>query len=148
MLTYLNHTKCADGLQCIEKKSVCDDKKDCNDKSDERCEDSCNRQGVKGKYIFRKCPEDSRECIPVQQFCDGIAQCPDAGDELQSNCTCEDWGLLSCKEKDHEVTKCLDTHWVPGETLNQRGFQCQAFLNGSYMYSSKEHVKEDKGMQI
>ncbi len=95
---------------------------------------------------MRRCPEDSSMCIPVEQYCDGIPQCPDAGDEVQSGCSCEDWGLLSCTEEDHEHTKCLDKNWTPAQVPNQS--ICQAMLNsintsvdprsntGMYLYPS------------
>ncbi len=40
-------TKCADNLQCINRKSICDDKFDCKDRSDERCNDECLEKSIK-----------------------------------------------------------------------------------------------------
>ena len=92
------YTKCADNLQCINKTTICDvhGHINCKDLSDELCKDpSCS--ATDEKSILRRCPGDPNVCIPVEQYCDGIAQCPHGGDETQSNCTCRDWGLTSCK---------------------------------------------------
>ncbi len=140
--------KCADDLQCINDSTICDGFVHCKDRSDELCDDSCNKERGMGmrKSIMKRCPEDTSVCIPVHQYCDGIAQCPDAGDELQAHCTCEDWGLLSCKEEVPIRTKCLNAHWDPAGTLNET--RCQDFLSRIYMYFLKDPVKENKGMSV
>ncbi len=60
------------------------------------------------KLIITKCPEDNTVCIPVKQYCDGIPQCPDGGDEIIAGCTCEDWGLQSCQGNNHGQTNCIN----------------------------------------
>ncbi len=61
----------------------------------------------------------------MEQYCDGIAQCPDGGDEARSNCTCEDWGLRSCEtDKKHAHMNCLNMNWVLTGILNDSDFKC------------------------
>ncbi len=67
--------------------------------------------------MIKKCPGDSRECIPVGKYCDGIPQCTDGSDETQSGCTCEDWGLRSCKFEEKQLHR-----WV-------------LEMSGSYVYT-------------
>ncbi len=84
-------TKCAEDLQCVKRRSICDGKFDCKDRSDELCDDNCHTAPLKPeeKDIVKICQEDSSRCVSVKQYCDGIAQCPDASDETQQGCGCE-----------------------------------------------------------
>ena len=121
------YTKCADNLQCIRKRDICDGRVHCNDASDELCFDPCLKIPFshREKSIIRRCPEDYSVCLPVEQYCDGIAQCPDVGDEIQSSCACEDWGLHSCQIEGHDQLKCLNTKWLPPDGVKQ----CHALLH-------------------
>ncbi len=126
-------TKCADNLQCINRKSICDREFDCIDRSDELCNDGCHRSPLKPeeKDIVRKCQEDSVRCFSVKQSCDGIAQCPDASDETHVGCMCEDWGLKSCiNNKTNPETYCLNVNWIQTEVLlNQSALNCMDILH-------------------
>ncbi len=121
------HTKCADNLQCLKRTAICDGKFDCKDRSDELCNDVCHAIPLKPweEDIVKKCKEDMGRCVSVKQYCDGIAQCPDASDETQAGCTCEDWGLTSCTVKD--TGYCMNTNWVQKDSLNQSAFECGDF---------------------
>ena len=135
---YTQYIKCADNLQCIPEENICNGLRDriwpdCLDGSDELCEDCWD--GVGEKAIMKRCPEDPGKCIPVKQYCDGIAHCPDGGDEAQSNCTCEDWGLIPCKHRDNGQIKCFQANWTLGQGLHQiyeMGFECPASLHNTY----------------
>ncbi len=97
------------------------------DASDELCKEVCLKTLLlpKEKHIIRKCPQDPSVCLPVEQYCDGIAQCPDGGDEIQSGCTCEDWGLTSCKHGETQLpTNCINKDWASG-AKNDSDYECQ-----------------------
>ena len=77
-------------------------------------------------------------CVPVELYCDGIVDCPQGSDEIQSGCSCEDWGLLSCpKEVSGQIT-CFNRKWVAADALEQ----CQAFLQGIYTTYTLPQLKE------
>ena len=89
---------------------------------------------------MRSCPEDPAVCIPVKYYCDGIAQCPEAGDEAQSGCICEDRGLQSCHDNGHGQIKCLNTNWASAESPTNSEFECQAILHSLNGAPKKESV--------
>ena len=77
---------------------------------------------------MRKCPKVPSVCLPVEQYCDGIAQCPDGGDEIQSGCTCKDWGLISCKHGETQLSmNCLNRDWASG-VMNESNYECHILL--------------------
>ena len=98
-----DYTKCADNLQCVNVTSICDGYINCKDRSDELCNHSCLQEPLPfgEKSIIRKCHEDPSICIPVERSCDGIAHCPEAGDEANAGCTCEEWGMKSCNARSY-----------------------------------------------
>ena len=138
------YTKCADNLECINETFICDERIDCKDDSDELC--SC--LSTDEKSISRRCPDDFNVCIPVRQYCDGIAQCPHAGDETQSNCTCEDWSLISCKNANNRYSmNCLNQNWAPQEAENKSDFECHAFMHMmDSQHGQGKILKESQGM--
>ncbi len=89
-----NRIKCANDMQCINISHVCDGNENCRDKSDELCYDPCLKRHLKNKSIIRKCPEDRTKCIPVEDYCDRVLDCPDGSDE--AGCSCEDWNMYNC----------------------------------------------------
>ncbi len=127
--------KCADNLQCVHRKSICDGRFDCKDRSDELCNDGCLIKPLEPeeKGIVKKCPEDISRCVSIKQYCDGIGQCPDASDETHQGCTCEDWGLKSCViHQNQPQMYCINKNWSPSNTLKQSSFKdvnCQDFLH-------------------
>ncbi len=140
------HVKCANNWQCIRDRHVCDKIPECDDGSDELCNDPCLKVPLasEDKPIIRRCPEDSSFCIPVSMYCDGIAQCPDAGDEIQSNCTCQDWGLISCHWLGHVEKMCLNKNWISTDTPNLNVSKCQEFLND--IHNSVASLENRTGM--
>ncbi len=133
-------TKCADNLQCVKRKSICDEKFDCKDRSDELCNDRCLATPLtpEEEDIVKICHEDFTRCVSVKQYCDGIAQCPDASDETQQGCDCEQWVLISCSQQ--ENTFCMNADWVTTDTLNQSTFECQDFIQ--FMNSNMHNMTE------
>ena len=120
-------TKCADNLQCVNRRSICDGKSDCKDKSDELCNDGCLKMPLKPweEDIVKRCQEDLHRCVSVKQYCDGIAQCPDGSDETQAGCTCEDWGLGTCSNTETNLQiYCINANWDPMYALIQSDFEC------------------------
>ncbi len=80
------------------------------------------------KAIMRRCPEDSSMCFPAEGYCDGIPHCLDGGDEILPTCTCEDWGLKSCKTEDNKHNKCLNTYWAQEKIHHNLTFECHALF--------------------
>ncbi len=118
-------------LQCVKGESICDGRINCKDASDELCTDECLTTPLllNDKYIIKLCPDDSSVCLPVKQYCDGIAQCPHGGDEMQSGCTCEDRDLLSCIHEQKQLPiNCFSRHWVQKSFLNASYFNCQSLV--------------------
>ncbi len=120
-------TKCADNLQCVNRRSICDGEFDCKDRSDELCNDGCLQTPLSPEEedVVKECMEDFRSCVSVQQYCDGIAQCPDASDETQAGCSCEDWGLITSSQKETNLqTYCMNVKWDPTDELARSDFEC------------------------
>ena len=90
----INERKCANRFQCISESDICDGVQHCKDNSDELCSDSCLKKLLGGKTIIRKCLEDSSVCVPVEKYCDRVADCPYGSDE--ANCSCEAWDMHQC----------------------------------------------------
>ncbi len=108
-----NRIKCANNIQCIDKSSICDGYENCNDKSDELCDNPCLKKQLKNKSIIRKCSEDNTLCIPVEQFCDRVIDCPDGSDE--AGCSCEDWSMNKCSIG--ETNLCIYKHWILNKSM-------------------------------
>ncbi len=125
------YTKCADNLQCIPRDAICDGRYNCIDESDERCNDRCLIKPLEAEEIdiVKKCQEDRGACVSIKQYCDGIAQCPEASDETQAGCTCEIWDLRACRIEDHQQTNCINTNWAPANGLNASEVDCLASVH-------------------
>ena len=79
---------------CVHHSKICDGDPHCSDKSDEMCKASCLKSPLKYNAIVTKCQEDEAVCIPVDQICDRVIDCPQGSDE--ANCSCEDWEMHQC----------------------------------------------------
>ncbi len=102
--------KCADKIHCLKEDIICHSRNtkrpgQCNDKSDQLCDAECAPKDFHGRYVMRRCEENPSKCIPTFWYCDGVADYPDASDEI--HCTCEERGLNSCKNG----TQCLPWGW-------------------------------------
>ena len=92
------YVKCANKLGCVHQEHICDEHEiiHCTDGSDELCSAFCLNSPLNGKSIIKKCSEQTDLCFPVNRYCDGVADCPLGSDEAQSDCICENWGLVCC----------------------------------------------------
>ncbi len=107
--------KCADELQCIHKTMICNGKKNCKDGSDEMCKASCLIKPLDVKSIIRNCSEDSSICVPVEGYCDRVADCPYGSDE--AHCSCVDWDMYECSIGG--TTLCIDMQWLYNMSSDQ-----------------------------
>ncbi len=136
-----NDRKCADNIQCIQEISICDGKIDCHDGSDELCKASCLQSQITNRTIIRRCSEDNRVCVPVDKYCDRGADCPLGSDEAESDCTCDDWNLLSCSMQQRSF--CIYAEWI---TLHQNlnvihpFSECQIFFKHLFLWNSYINV--------
>ncbi len=53
-------------------------------------------------------------CIPVEDYCDRILDCPDGSDE--AGCSCEDWNMYKCSIGESNL--CIYKHWIQNKSLN------------------------------
>ncbi len=58
--------------------------------------------------IVRSCTEDKTKCFPVEQFCDGMADCPLGTDEANSGCSCEELNMATYEDS----SLCVFKHWM------------------------------------
>ena len=98
--------------------------------------------------IVKKCQGDSGRCVSVKQYCDGIAQCPDASDETQAECTCEDWDLVSCINNNNITShiNCLSAQWVSSNALSSSDFECLDSLH--YTKTLEDNWHNDTGISF
>ena len=121
-----NSTKCANDIQCIDVSDICDGFENCLDRSDEMCGDSCLQKPPDGNAIIRTCSEDSSVCVPVERYCDRVADCPDGSDEAY--CSCEDWDMYECSIGENII--CIYKQWVHNESKHiLHGRICENILN-------------------
>ncbi len=134
-----NFRKCANDWQCINDVNICDGIYHCLDLSDEYCDSSCLKASLGGKkVIIRKCKENTGVCLPVDEYCNGVADCPDASDEARSNCSCELWGLRTSYAAD--IRFCLHHEWCLVNELYKPMEQCSV----NHMESHSNHMELDE----
>ena len=103
-------TKCADNVQCIAKKKICDGEIDCHDGSDEMCKASCLKIPLEfeTKSTVRRCKEDKTICTPIDKYCDKMTDCPLSSDEI--DCSCEDLYMHNCIV--NKARLCIFDEWI------------------------------------
>ena len=60
------------------------------------------------KSIVRGCTDDVNVCVPVDKYCDRMADCPLASDE--ADCSCAELDMHECIIK--RLTLCVFDEWV------------------------------------
>ncbi len=71
-------------------------------------------QGLTHKTIIRKCSEDNAVCVPVERYCDRVADCPEGSDE--GECSCEDWGMQECSIDGSNM--CIFRQWIGNKSID------------------------------
>ena len=94
-----NWFECQDRIKCVHKSSLCDDKNDCYDKSDEDV-DFCTQYVCLPGY--EKCA-NKHQCIEETKICDGRYDCRDSSDEL-----CNSHCLKTSLQKKSIIQKCQE----------------------------------------
>ena len=137
--------KCADQMQCILKNHICDDKAHCSDGSDEMCTASCLQHTLYQPNIVKRCSGQSELCFPIGKYCDGVADCPDGSDEADSECQCDDWGLITCKMG--MALLCTPSQWINIHDMHSEGevFCDESGLSGTKMEVTTSKIKKQPG---
>ena len=63
-------------------------------------------------------------CVPVERYCDRIADCPDGSDE--ADCSCEDWDMYECKIG--EINMCIYKQWIYNKSVNLQDISCDVII--------------------
>ncbi len=84
---------------------------------------SFSQEPLEKRSIIKSCKEDGTKCFPVEQFCDGVPDCPLGTDEANSDCSCEE---LKMKTYDGS-TLCIFMQWISHEEseLSPVGYKSQ-----------------------
>ncbi len=127
--------KCADNTQCIFKVQTCNSIANCEDGSDELCNALCLDGPIsssKKGAIVRKCKEDNDVCFSLDRYCDRVPDCPFGSDEIESDCTCDGWGLDSCVNKGRKI--CFFIEWASKYNLSNtsEALKCEDILIGKH----------------
>ncbi len=132
-----NSTKCADKIQCVYVNSICNGNIDCLDGSDKLCMASCLQTPIYYNTIIRRCIEDRRVCVPVERYCDRVADCPLGSDEAESGCSCDDWKLTTCEIEG--INLCIYAEWIGYQEQNIDEHSIKMCSKGRIDYALKNY---------
>ncbi len=129
------YMKCADEIHCVKEDIICHGKytqgqTKCKDDSGQLCDAECAPKDFHGRYVMRRCEEDPSKCIPTFWYCNGVADCPDASDEI--HCSCDQRGLDSCKNG----TQCIPWGWNIGNhpSCNTSGIKLDDVSGNNHIF--------------
>uniref|UniRef100_A0A0K2T8A8 EGF-like domain-containing protein n=1 Tax=Lepeophtheirus salmonis TaxID=72036 RepID=A0A0K2T8A8_LEPSM len=109
-----NQFRCFNGI-CVDNSYYCDYNDDCLDGSDEP--ETCD-YSFRPKRLYCCVRSGDMHCISPQKLCDGISNCDDESDELQSTCSKYSSVIISSNQSQSPV-------FVLGSCDDQSKFECK-----------------------
>ncbi len=91
-------------------------------------------------WVLVCCKEDPTICVPVERYCNTVADCSGASDEADSGCTCENLKMHQCFLAGSPV--CFYKDWLINTHLNIT--HCEE----SVLLTSKEGLNIGQHIQV